>query len=333
MRPPAFWWYETPTIAARCLAPLGRIYGWLTLRRMAGKAAHASCPVICIGNFTTGGSGKTPVAIHVAQNLIARGETPVFLSRGYGGRVSSATRVDPAIHSAADVGDEPLLLARTAPVIVSHDRVAGAGLAGAQGASVIVMDDGLQNPSLHKDLVLAVIDAQSGFGNGLVFPAGPLRAPLAGQMPFVDAAIVIGDELATADVLARLGALPVIRASLAPTATLSDRLRGQKVIAMAGIGLPAKFEATLKAAGADVVDRHFVADHAPYGVAELQAVAERAASRGAWVATTEKDLVRIGAQMPPALATRLITVPVSLVLGENSTLLDQLLTRALGRNA
>ncbi|MGL4441837.1 MAG: tetraacyldisaccharide 4'-kinase [Bosea sp. (in: a-proteobacteria)] len=332
IRSPAFWWQETPTLAARALAPLGAIYGWLTLRRMARPGTRAACRVVCIGNFTTGGSGKTPVAMHVAMRLIARGERPMFLSRGYGGRVTMPTRVDPERHSAADVGDEPMLLARVAPVIVSPDRVAGAAMAVAAGASVIIMDDGMQNPDLVKDLTIAVIDARSGFGNGMVFPAGPLRAPVAGQLPFANAAIVIGDGAVRSTVEAQLGNLPSIGAALSVPTAIAARLQGQKVIAMAGIGLPAKFEATLTGAGATVIGRHFVADHAPYTATELEDVAKRARALGALVATTEKDAVRIGPDMPPALTERLIVVPVNLMVNNGDDVLDALLVKVLGRS-
>jgi tetraacyldisaccharide 4'-kinase len=331
IRAPAFWWQQTPSLAARALTPLGHAYGWLTLRRMGRTGARAGRPVICIGNFTTGGSGKTPVAIHVAERLIARGERPIFLSRGYGGRVTAPTRVDPAMHSAADVGDEPLLLTRTAPVIISPDRMAGAAMAIAEGASVIIMDDGLQNPDLAKDLTIAVIDAMSSFGNGLVFPAGPLRAPVAGQLSHVHAAMIVGDGSSRAATEGQLGNLPLMHARLAVQPDVAARLSGQRVLAMAGIGLPAKFEATLQSAGAEIVGRHVVADHAPYTQAELEAVAERARALDALVATTEKDVARIGNTMPPTLAERLVVVPVSLAISGGEAGLDALLERAVGR--
>jgi tetraacyldisaccharide 4'-kinase len=331
MRAPAFWWRNPPTLAARTLWPLGAAYGWLTLRRMAREGARADCPVICIGNFTTGGSGKTPVAIHLAAQLVARGHKPFFLSRGYGGRMASATRVDPARHTAWDVGDEPLLLARTAPVIVSADRVAGAKMAVAAGASVIVMDDGMQNPDLAKDLTIAVIDAASGFGNGLVFPAGPLRAPVEGQLPFAQAVIVVGDGPMADSAAAQLGDLPLVSARLSVPADIAARLDGQPVIAMAGIGLPAKFDATLRDAGARIVGRHVKADHEAYAADELAMLAARAEALGAMVATTEKDAVRIGAMMPPELGARLLIVPVSLTIGDGGALLAALLDAALLR--
>jgi tetraacyldisaccharide 4'-kinase len=322
IRAPGFWWQQTPTIVARALGPLGSVYGWLTLRRMARAGHKAACPVICIGNFTTGGSGKTPVAIDVAKRLLARGENPFFLSRGYGGRINAPTLVDPAHHTSADVGDEPLLLARIAPVIVSPDRVAGAALAATAGASVIIMDDGMQNPSLAKDLTLAVIDGTSGFGNGMAFPAGPLRAPVAGQVPFVGLAIIIGDGPGAGPASAQLGKVPLISARLAVPADIAASLHGQRVIAMAGIGLPAKFEATLRDAGAHVVERHFVADHAPFSIRTLLALANRATALDAMVATTEKDLVRIGSAMPQNLEQRLITVPVSLMMDHGADVLE-----------
>lgn len=329
IRPPAFWWRVSPTILARLLAPIGWIYGRLTLRRMARNGQRAGCPVICVGNFTTGGSGKTPVAMHVASHLITQGETPFFLSRGYGGSAPGPTRVDLTHHTAEDVGDEPLLLARVAPVIVSPDRIAGAAMALAAGASVIVMDDGLQNPALDKDLVLAVVDARSGFGNGLVFPAGPLRAPVDEQLRHVDALIVIDSEPASNLKLPELERMQLIRARLAPSDDVANRLDGQNVFAMAGIGVPEKFEATLRGLGAHVVGRCFVADHAPYSPAQLADVAVQASLLNAVVATTEKDAARIGLAMPPELAKRLVVVPVSIEVVDGGDALTALIAKAL----
>ena len=172
MREPSFWW-DKASLPAWLLQPVALIYGAVAASRMQKPGAKAGIPVICVGNFTLGGTGKTPTAIAIARLLTDTGKAPYFLSRGYGGRLTGPLRVDPAIHKAADVGDEPLLLARHAPTIVSHDRVAGAAFARESGADVIVMDDGLQNPSLQKDLTIAVIDARRGLGNGFVFPAGP----------------------------------------------------------------------------------------------------------------------------------------------------------------
>ncbi|HWL04116.1 MAG TPA: tetraacyldisaccharide 4'-kinase, partial [Xanthobacteraceae bacterium] len=189
MRPPAFW-TRRPGLAAGLLSPIAALYDRIATRRMTRAGAALSVPVICIGNPTLGGAGKTPTAIAVAQLLTAAGERPVLLSRGYGGRLAGPVRVDPARHLAADVGDEPLLLARAAPVVVARDRVAGAHLALSAGASVMVMDDGFQNPSLHKDFSILVVDGGSGIGNGRVFPAGPLRASLDAQLARAQALLV-----------------------------------------------------------------------------------------------------------------------------------------------
>ena len=311
IRPPAFWWTTPPSLLAGLLAPFGSIYGALTLRRMRQPGRKAGCPVVCIGNFTVGGAGKTPTAILIARMLLERGHKPVFLSRGYGGALKGPVEVDPVRHGAAEVGDEPLLLARIAPVIVAADRVAGAAFAQQAGASVIIMDDGLQNPSLHKDLTVAVIDGGSGFGNGLVFPAGPLRAPVDGQAAGVQAALVIGAGDGFAAAMLPRG-LKVIEGALRVPEQVAARIKGQRLLAMAGIGLPEKFVRTLEGCGATITSRHFVADHAPYAAVELERVARRAEAEHAQVATTEKDAARLGSDMPAALAERLLIIPVAL---------------------
>src|SRR5581483_10015283 len=217
MRDPAFWW-QSPGASVRSLAPFGWIYGAFAGWRMGWRGRVAGIPVLCIGNLTVGGAGKTPTAIAVAQMLIAAGKHPMFLSRGYGGRLAGPVRVDPAVHHATDVGDEPLLLARIAPTIVARDRVAGARLARESGADAIVMDDGFQNPSLAKDLSVVVVDGERGIGNGKVVPAGPLRAPLAAQLAHAQAVLVIGapEGAQTVVAAARAKALPVFHGRLEP---------------------------------------------------------------------------------------------------------------------
>ena len=325
--PPSFWWTSPPSFLARMMAPFASIYGALTLRRMRQPGQRAGCPVVCIGNFTVGGAGKTPTAILIARMLLARGQSPVFLSRGYGGSIAGPVMVDLAVHSAAEVGDEPLLLARIAPVVVAADRVAGAALALQAGASVIIMDDGLQNPSLHKDLTVAVIDGGSGFGNGMVFPAGPLRAPVHRQAALVHLALVIGGGDGRAAAILPQG-LEVIEGAMRVPEQVAAQIKGQRVLAMAGIGLPEKFVRTLEGCGATVTSRHFVADHAPYTTADLDLVARRAVAEQAGVATTEKDAARMGGDIPPALAARLLIVPVALEItlghAQLACLLDQL---------
>src|SRR4051812_1975988 len=176
IRAPAFWW-RAPGWEARLLAPFAALYGAGAARRLAQPGERVAIPVICAGNFVVGGAGKTPFAIELARRLVARGERPAFLTRGYGGSLAGPVAVTPA-HAAAEVGDEALLLAAHAPTVVARSRIGGARHAERDGASVIVMDDGLQNPSLAKDLSFALVDAEAGIGNGLVLPAGPLRAPL-----------------------------------------------------------------------------------------------------------------------------------------------------------
>lgn len=195
MRSPEFWWRPRPGAPARLLQPFGWLYGAVTRLRMCRRGADAGIPVICVGNFVAGGAGKTPTAIALAALLRSLGETPFMLTRGYGGALAGPIEVEPR-HGPRDVGDEALLLAAQARTIVARERAAGASLAKRLGASVIVMDDGLQNPSLAKDLRIAVVDGASGVGNGLCVPAGPLRAPLAGQFAATDAILMIGDGAA-----------------------------------------------------------------------------------------------------------------------------------------
>ncbi|MFN3688365.1 tetraacyldisaccharide 4'-kinase [Salinarimonas sp.] len=297
MRAPAFWSAPRPSLAARALAPIGAIVGGVTARRMRETGVRAALPVVCVGNFTVGGTGKTPVALALADLLAGAGERPVFLSRGHGARVAQPTRVHPDTHGAAEVGDEPLLLARVRPTIVSPDRPAGAALAAAtSGASVIVMDDGLQNPSLLKDCTIAVVDGETGIGNGLCLPAGPLRAPLAGQLGHVHAVVTMGDGPGGAAVAsaARARGLPVFAALLAPDEAAAAQLAGARVLAFAGIGRPEKLFATLRAIGAEVVEAVPLPDHHAYAPGEAQALVERARAAGLLAVTTTKDAVKTG---------------------------------------
>jgi tetraacyldisaccharide 4'-kinase len=296
MRDPAFWW-RGASWQARLLAPVAAIYGAVAARRMTRDGAAAGVPVICVGNFHTGGAGKTPAAILVARLLMAEGERPAFLSRGYGGSLPGPLEVDPSRHDAADVGDEPLLLSRVAPAIVARDRVAGARLACARGASVIIMDDGFQSPSLRKDLSLIVIDSRRGVGNGRVFPAGPLRAPLPVQLARTSAMLVIdeprGESGEGVAPLITGATFPVWRARFKPQEKSHEALRGARVLAFAGIGDPARFFATLRAHGADVVATEIFPDHHPYTVDEMRGLIERGRRDGLRLVTTEKDAVRL----------------------------------------
>jgi tetraacyldisaccharide 4'-kinase len=254
-------------------------------------------PVFCIGNYHVGGAGKTPATLALVQLLRERAETPVVLSRGYGGALRGPVSVDPRRHSAADVGDEPLMMARSVPVVVAHDRVEGAALARSRNASVILMDDGFQNPAIVKDVSLIVIDGHRGLGNGRVFPAGPLRAPLPPQLARTDALIIVGAGTAADGVVDAITAqgVPVLRAHLVPDDTALAALRGKRVLAFAGIGDPARFFATLRAGGIDVAVERAFADHHPFSPGEIGALVTEAGREGLTAVTTEKDFVRLGA--------------------------------------
>ncbi|MCC6890633.1 MAG: tetraacyldisaccharide 4'-kinase [Hyphomicrobiales bacterium] len=331
MREPPFWW-RPGSAAGALLAPLGALYGAVAGRRMRRLGARAAVPVVCIGNLTVGGAGKTPAALAVARLLAADGHAPVFLSRGYGGRLAGPVHVEASRHRAAEVGDEALLLARAAPTVVAHDRVRGAEAAVAAGASVIVMDDGFQNPSLVKDCSVLLVDARRGIGNGRVIPAGPLRAPLARQLECAQGLIVVG---ATADIAvaaaARARAIPVFRARLLPHPEALASLRGNRLLAYAGIGDPEKFFASLCEAGvAPTVTRSFD-DHHRFGAREVRALCGEAEREGLVLVTTEKDLARMqGDAVAAPLRARSRAVPVSLAI-EDEEGLRKLLRERLRR--
>jgi tetraacyldisaccharide 4'-kinase len=322
MRAPGFWWRSLPSALARLLQPLGTIYGAITLRRMRRPGARAGIPVVCVGNFVAGGAGKTPTTLALASRLAAMDETAVALTRGYGGRLPGPLRVDPARHSAVDVGDEPLLLAARLPTIVSRERPAGAMLAHEAGASLVLMDDGLQNPSLHKDLRLAVVDGAVGVGNGLCLPAGPLRAPLAGQLGQVDALVVIGEGTAGDHVAAQALARGkrVLRAKLAPPVDIQAELAGLSVLAVSGIGRPEKFAATLRTAGARLVGERAYGDHHAYTAGDVTALIAEAKGHACRIAITEKDWVKLAPLWPAAERSLLICVPVTLAFDDEEAI-------------
>lgn len=290
MRPPDFWTRDDPQSVqlAQWLSPLG----WFQGASVAYKARNAQpfrprARVICVGNLTLGGTGKTPIAIAIARVLSACGLHPVFLSRGYRGNARGAVAVDPVNMTASEIGDEPLLLARAAPTIVARDRRAGAELADSHGFDVIVMDDGHQNFKIEKDLSLIVADAATGFGNGYVFPAGPLREPVAQGLARAQAVILTGEgEVPLGDY-----AGPVLRARLVPSQ--ANDLRGKRVVAFAGIGRPEKFYATLRSLGAEIISARDYADHHAYSASEIARLHARARAQDAALITTEKDYMRL----------------------------------------
>jgi tetraacyldisaccharide 4'-kinase len=318
MREPSFWW-RSAGLTSGLLSPLAAVYGTVAASRMARPGRVAGVPVVCVGNPTLGGAGKTPAAIAVAQLLEAAGRRPFVLSRGYGGELAGPVRVDPARHRAADVGDESLLLARIAPTIVARDRAAGADAARAAGAGSLVMDDGFQNPGLRKDRSILVVDGRRGIGNGKVFPAGPLRAPLESQLRHAQALLVIGAGTAGEAVaaLAQAHGLPVFHGRLEPDAQALAALQGRPVLAFAGIGDPGKFFATLRDAGIGVAAEIPFPDHHRYRRIEARDLIERAEREGLILVTTEKDLARLAGQDDlAALAGVARALPVTLQVAE-----------------
>jgi tetraacyldisaccharide 4'-kinase len=301
MRAPEFWRRDGLWPAA--LAPAAALYAAATARRLARRGWRAPVPVICCGNATVGGAGKTTLALDLGARLARHG--PAFLTRGHGGRARGVHRVDPARDDARLVGDEALLLAAVAPTFVAADRAAGARAAIAAGAGLLIMDDGLQNPTLAKDLSLLVVDGASGFGNGRVLPAGPLREPVATAASRTAAAVLIGEDRCRAAAALPAG-LPVLHAGLRQEGV--EDLAGRPVFAFAGIGFPEKFFAGLRGAGVVVAGTAAFPDHHPYTPAEIAGLLRRAATASAVAVTTPKDAVRL----PPGLRDEVRVVGVSL---------------------
>ncbi|MBN8532963.1 MAG: tetraacyldisaccharide 4'-kinase [Rhizobiales bacterium] len=308
MRMPEFWSRQR-SLTAQLLAPLGWLYGRITLARLKRRGEKLSVPVIAIGNFTAGGAGKTPVTLAIASALAKRGVRPFVVSRGYGGSESGPYRVDPLRDSSARVGDEPLMMARSFPVIVSRDRARGGKLALAQGADVILLDDALQNPDLEKDFTLGVVDGGFGFGNGFCVPAGPLRAPLAPMLARVDATLVIGADAAKSrDALA---GKPCFSASIHVGSGLKSTLRGQRVLAYCGIGRPEKFGETLRECGAEIATLLAYGDHHAFTEDDAAHILSEAIRLRARPVTTEKDAARlVGSVTLEKLKAASLVVPI-----------------------
>jgi tetraacyldisaccharide 4'-kinase len=328
------WWYERGRRRASAtrllLLPAAAVWASVTASRIArAQPFDPGVPVICVGGLTLGGTGKTPVVHEVLNRLSGRGVAAHALSRGYGGRLKGPIRVDPALHGAGDVGDEPLVLARDHVVWVSADRVAGAKAAAAAGAEVLVMDDGHQNPSLKKTLALVVVDGETRdgewpFGDGDVFPAGPMREPLPAGIARADAVVVLlPNDLAAPDpaLSALFGGKPVLAARLEPVGAPPPG----RQLGFAGVGKPWKVERALTAAGCDLVDFIPLPDHAELSEARLNALAARAAKAGAGLVTTEKDWVRL----PAPWRERIAAWPVRARFDDEAAL-DRLLAGAVG---
>ena len=312
MNTPRFWYDDTPGAKATATA-LGAFSAVYVLGHMIHQAiirpVKAPLPVICIGNLVAGGGGKTPMALEVMQILRQNSlfKNPCFLSRGYGGREKGPVLVDSARHNAPDVGDEPLLLARAAPVVVSADRIAGANFAHAQGFDAVIMDDGLQNPSLHKDFSILVVDGAAGFGNGQLLPAGPLRTPVKAGLAKVDCVMITGPDMT--GVTENMADKLVLKAQRVPVSLL-DTL--PEYVAFCGIARPEKFWQTLDEAELKIAEFHRFPDHHQYNDADLQMLTGQAKAFNARLVTTAKDAVRI----PPSMHDHIDVMEIGLEWAE-----------------
>ena len=297
MRAPAFW--QSGGWPVALLAPFEGLTARATAARVARPGWRAPVPVLCVGNATVGGTGKTPLCLDILVRLRARGVAAHALTRGHGGSSRGVRRVDPSRDEAGAVGDEARLLASVAPTWTGADRAASARAAVAAGAGVLVMDDGLQNPGLQQDAGLLVIDGAVGFGNGHLLPAGPLREPVARAASRCVAAVLIGEDQTGA--LAALPAgLPVLRAAMVPGPAMAA-MAGRRVVAFAGIGRPGKFFATLRQAGIEVAAEAAFADHYLYSSKELDRLRRQAEGLGAALVTTTKDHARLDASLRTAV--------------------------------
>lgn len=333
-KPPAFWYDAEARGAAvwqKILTPAGKAYGWASRQRFdLYYPVPMARPVICVGNLVAGGAGKTPVAMSLVDLLQSAGHNPHLLSRGYGGSEEGPIQVSPDRDTAADVGDEALLLVTKAPTWVSRNRALGAQAAIDTGASVIIMDDGYQNPAIYKDFSLLVMDGGAGFGNGAVMPAGPLREDLVFGLSRADAIAIIGEDTKNvADTIAARTDKPVYTGRLTPDADNPD-LFGKHIFAFAGIGRPEKFKDSLIEAGAIVEAFGDFPDHCAYGEKDLGPLMQEADEKNALVVTTAKDHVRL----PPALKERVQIFGVHAVWDQPEALSTHILTklRAAGEN-
>lgn len=328
IKTPDFW--TSRGIIAVMLLPVAGLWAAATaIRNAMARETTAALPVICIGNFSAGGTGKTPVSSFLYDQLLARGHKPAILIRGYGGTARQPIWVDHSLHHASDVGDEALMLAESRDVLVARDRVAGAALIAATGNhDVILMDDGLQHPYIAKDFSIGVFDGSIGVGNGWLIPAGPLRIGFQSGVKTIHAAIINGHD--DTDIAAGLRPhMPIFAGTLTPDQTILDSLDGDPVLAFAGIGRPNRFFATLRNAGANLVRQLAFADHHPYSEADLVRLQEEAGRLGAALITTKKDWVRL----PADWRERVGFLPVTLDLDQADHLLDKITAIIAGKGA
>lgn len=310
MRAPKFW--NKYGLIPRLLWPAEQMWIRETRRRLANiEGEKLDVPVICVGNINVGGTGKTPSVIAILDLLTQMGKRAHVVSRGYGGSRKGPVLVEEYTHTAAEVGDEPLLISAFGPCWVAEDRLAGAKAAIAAGAEVILLDDGFQNPQIVKDFSIVVVDAVVGFGNERVMPAGPLREPLADGLARADVVLTLGSDSAQENVNVDI---PRWKAAIKPLETGME-WQDTRVIAFAGIGRPGKFFATLKGLGANIVATHEFADHAPYSSAALQRMKAEAVAKNAQLVSTEKDIARL----PEDFKREVIALPVRVEFGDPET--------------
>ena len=319
---PPFWWKKGDP-RAWLLAPASLIYGYFASRRMKNaKRVEVEVPVICVGNFTVGGAGKTPTVITLARAVKARGLKPGVLSRGYGGSMDRTTVVDPDHHRARDVGDEPLLIAREALTVISRKRIEGARMLIAEGADIIIMDDGFQSAALKFDYALMVVDGHRGIGNGFLVPAGPVRAPTTLQLTYASALLKLGDGNG-ADPFIRLAARsgkPVYEGRVVPVGDAAS-LSGKRVLAFAGIADPKKFYRTVQRLGAEIVAKRSFGDHQHLTDDEIDDILSTAEKKELVIVTTAKDAVRLRGHHGRAqeLAARITVVDVDMAFDSPTT--------------
>jgi tetraacyldisaccharide 4'-kinase len=322
---PAFWG-EKPGLAADLLAPLAVAWDAVArLRHAVAQPYRAAVPVLCVGNLVAGGAGKTPVVLSLCAELARCGVVPHVVTRGYGGHLAGPVRVDPMCHDSVAVGDEALLLAARAACWVARRRAAGLRAAATAGARIILLDDGFQNPSIAKTVSLVVVDAEYGFGNGRVMPAGPLRERLCDGLSRADAIVLVGGDTETGRAVCSAigGRVPIIPARIVPLA--GERFRGERLLAFAGIAQPGKFFASLAALGAELTGTRGFPDHHRFRPGEIAALREEAERAGARLVTTAKDIVRL----PVGLRTRIEVLDIEIGWPEPD-LLDRLLAPVLG---
>ncbi len=313
MKTPAYWYPDPQNKRslwmARLLSPASLLFRWGTRLRLLGIRAYASrIPLLCIGNVVAGGAGKTPTSLAIARLLIDQGHHPAFVTRGYGGRLSGVIRVDPSRHTVQEVGDEALLLAALAPTWIGRDRAAVVREA-EKHADILIMDDGLQNPSLRPSASLLVLDGETGIGNGRMIPAGPLREPLSQAMARAKAAVIIGQK--DRQNLAPLLGIPVFRAQLVPVLP-SNFPHGGSFIAFAGLARPQKLYTTARDLGLDLIETVDFPDHHVFSEKDLKKMQHMALVHNALLLTTEKDAVRL----PDSFRKNVFVLPVRLVFDD-----------------